>query len=176
MNKLQWVFNSKWYIKSTNNCLLPSSLLPLWEFWRQGPYLKCLYLYILFSRHISWIKEFSMIFNFPNILYVNIIQKLSLLNRIYFLLRICQHFLQYLLSIILGIYYGRKEGNKCKKCGFDPWVRKTPWRRKWQPALIFLLGKSHVQRSLVGYSSWGCKESDTTEWLHYYYEHDIMNM
>ena len=104
-----------------------------------------------------------MIFNFPNIPYVNNIKKLSLLNRTYFLLRICQYFLQYLLSIILGIYYGRKEGNKCKKCGSDPWVRKTPWRRKWQPALIFLLGKSHVQRSLVGYSPWGCKESDTTE-------------
>ena len=104
-----------------------------------------------------------MIFNFPNIPYVNNIQKLSLLNRTYFLLRICQHFLRYLLSIIPGIYYGRKEGNKCKKCGSDPWVRKTPWRRKWQPALIFLLGKSHVQRSLVGYSPWGCKESDTTE-------------
>ena len=31
---------------------------------------------------------------------------------------------------------------------------------------VFLPGKSHGQRSLVGYSSWGCKESDTTELLH----------
>ena len=46
---------------------------------------------------------------------------------------------------------------------FDPWVRKAPWRRKWQPTPIFLPGESHGQRSLVGYSPWGHKESDTTE-------------
>ena len=47
--------------------------------------------------------------------------------------------------------------------GFDPWVRKTPWRREWQPTPVFLLGESHGERSLAGYSSWGCKELDTTE-------------
>ena len=47
--------------------------------------------------------------------------------------------------------------------GFDPWVRKIPWRRKWQPTPVFLPGKSHGQRSLVGYSPWGRKESDTAE-------------
>ena len=36
--------------------------------------------------------------------------------------------------------------------GFDPWVGKIPWRRKWQPTPVFLPGKSHRQRSLVGYS------------------------
>ena len=41
-----------------------------------------------------------------------------------------------------------------------------PWRRKWQPTPVFLPGKSHGWRSLVGYSSWGRKESDTTEQLH----------
>ena len=49
------------------------------------------------------------------------------------------------------------------RCGFNPWVGKIPWRGKWQPTPVFLLGKSHGQRSLVGYSPWGCKESDTTE-------------
>ena len=39
----------------------------------------------------------------------------------------------------------------------DLWVRKIPWRRKWQFISVFLLGKSHGQRSLVGYSPWGCK-------------------
>ena len=39
------------------------------------------------------------------------------------------------------------------------------WRRQWQPTPVFLLGESHGQRSLVGYSPWGCKESDTTERL-----------
>ena len=37
------------------------------------------------------------------------------------------------------------------------------WRRKWQPTQVFLPGKSHLWRSLVGYSSWGHKESDMTE-------------
>ena len=32
---------------------------------------------------------------------------------------------------------------------FDPWVRKIPWRRKWQSTPVFLPGESHVQRSLV---------------------------
>ena len=52
------------------------------------------------------------------------------------------------------------------RSGFDPWVRKIPWRRKYSTP-VFLLGESHVQRSLAGYSSWGCKESDATEvtWL-----------
>ena len=46
---------------------------------------------------------------------------------------------------------------------FDPWVGKILWRRKWQPALVFLPGKSHGQKNLVDYSPWGCKKSDTTE-------------
>ena len=50
--------------------------------------------------------------------------------------------------------------------GSDPWVGKTPWRRKWQPTPVFLLGESHGQRILVGYSPLGRKESDTTERLH----------
>ena len=35
---------------------------------------------------------------------------------------------------------------------FDPWVRKIPWRRAWQPTPVFLPGESHGQRRLVGYS------------------------
>ena len=49
--------------------------------------------------------------------------------------------------------------------GFDPWVRKIPWRRKWQPTPVFLPRKLHGQRSLSGYSPWGCKKLDTTEQL-----------
>ena len=51
----------------------------------------------------------------------------------------------------------------CKRCCFDPWVRKSPWRRAWQPTLVFLPGESHGQRSLGSYSPWGCKGSVTTE-------------
>ena len=49
------------------------------------------------------------------------------------------------------------------------WVKvgKIPWRRKWQPTPVLLPGKSHGWRSLAGYSPWGCKESDTTEWLQF---------
>ena len=48
---------------------------------------------------------------------------------------------------------------------FNPWVGKTPWRREWQPTPVFLLEKSHGQRSLVGYSPQEQKASDTTEQL-----------
>ena len=48
----------------------------------------------------------------------------------------------------------------------DPWVRKIPWKRKWQPTPVFLHGEYHGQKSLVGYSSWGCKELDTIEHAH----------
>ena len=55
---------------------------------------------------------------------------------------------------------------------FKPWVRKMPWRRKWQPTPAFLPGKPHGQRSLAGCSLWGCKESDTTEQLNHQYQMD----
>ena len=45
----------------------------------------------------------------------------------------------------------------------NPWVRKIPWRWKWQLALVFLPRESYGQRSPAGYSPWGHKESDTTE-------------
>ena len=45
------------------------------------------------------------------------------------------------------------------------WVRKIPWRRTWQLTPVFLPGEFHGQRSLAGYSSWGRKDSDTTETL-----------
>ena len=50
-------------------------------------------------------------------------------------------------------------------CSYDPWVRKIPRGRKWQPTPIFLLGEFHGQKSLVGYSLWGREELDTTERL-----------
>ena len=51
---------------------------------------------------------------------------------------------------------------RCKKHGFNPWVGKVPWKRAWQPTLIFLPGESCGQRSLVGYGPRRCQESDTT--------------
>ena len=49
-----------------------------------------------------------------------------------------------------------------RRYGFDPWVRKIPWSRKWQPTQVFFSGKSHGQRSLEGYSPWGCKQLNMT--------------
>ena len=51
----------------------------------------------------------------------------------------------------------------CRRHGFDFCFRKIPLRRKWLPTLVFLPGKSHGQKSVVAYSPWDCKQSDTTE-------------
>ena len=64
---------------------------------------------------------------------------------------------------------------QCGRPGFHPWVRKIPWRRKWQPTPVLLPGKSHGQ-SLAGYSPWGHKESDTTEWLHFHFHYKSFNL
>ena len=50
-----------------------------------------------------------------------------------------------------------------KRCEFNPWVRKIPWRRDWKPTLVFSPVKFLGQRSLGGYSPWGHKELDMTE-------------
>ena len=47
--------------------------------------------------------------------------------------------------------------------GFNPWVGRSPWKRKWQPIPVSLPGEHHGQKSLEGYSPWGHKELDTTE-------------
>ena len=44
---------------------------------------------------------------------------------------------------------------QCRRHRIDPWARKIPWRRKWQPTPVFLPGKFRGQRSLVGYSPRG---------------------
>ena len=53
--------------------------------------------------------------------------------------------------------------------GSIPVSGKILWRRKWQPTPVLLPGKSHGQRSLVGYSPWGCKESDMIERLNFFF-------
>ena len=67
----------------------------------------------------------------------------------------------------LGGTSGKESAYQCRGCkrhGFNPWVQKILWSRKWQPTPVFLPGKSHGQRSLAGYNPWGCKESDMTEY------------
>ena len=61
---------------------------------------------------------------------------------------------------------GKEFACQCRRfqrCVFDPWVRKIPLEQEWQPTLVFLPGKFHGHRSLVGYSTGSCKVSDMTE-------------
>ena len=68
-----------------------------------------------------------------------------------------------LLTGVPGWFSGKEPVCQGRRPGFDPWVRKIPWRRKWQPTSVFLPGKFHGQRSLGGYSPWGHTMWVTTE-------------
>ena len=57
---------------------------------------------------------------------------------------------------------GKESACQCRTHRFSLWVRKIPWRRKWQLTPVSLPGKSHGQKSLEGYSPWVTEESDTT--------------
>jgi len=54
---------------------------------------------------------------------------------------------------------------------FNPWVQKIPWRRAWLPTPVFLPGELHGEKSLIGFSPRGCKESDMTEQLTHTHTH-----
>jgi len=62
---------------------------------------------------------------------------------------------------------GKEPARQCRRlwrCRLVSWIfRKSPWRRAWHPPPVFWPGESHGQRSLVGYSPRGSRESDTTE-------------
>ena len=58
---------------------------------------------------------------------------------------------------------GKGSTCKCRRPGFDPSVRKIPWRRERLSTPVFLPGESHGRSSLVGYSPRGRKELDITE-------------
>ena len=60
---------------------------------------------------------------------------------------------------------GKESVCQCRSCGFDHWVARFPWRRKWEPTPVLLPGESHGRRSLVGCSLWGHKGLDSTERL-----------
>ena len=70
-----------------------------------------------------------------------------------------------ILCLISRWHSGKESTCQCRRHGFHLWVWKTPWRGAWQPPPVFLPGESYGQRSLVGYSPWGHKESDMTEQL-----------
>ena len=59
---------------------------------------------------------------------------------------------------------GKESACNAGDTGFDPCIKKA-----LQPTPVVLPGESHGRRSLVGYSPWGCKESDMTEQLHFHF-------
>ena len=70
------------------------------------------------------------------------------------------------VSSQIGGSSGKESDCQCrrnKKHEFSLWVGKILWRRAWKPSPVLLPGEFHGQRSLVGCSPWGYKESDTTE-------------
>ena len=73
----------------------------------------------------------------------------------------------YICIFIVSLFTSLVAQRVKRRPGFNPWVRKIPWRRKWQPIPVFLPGESHGRRSLVGYSPLGRKESDMTERPHF---------
>ena len=77
---------------------------------------------------------------------------------------LCIHLLKALPTVVnrLPWWLSSKESTcQCRRHGFDPWVRKIPWRRKWQPTLVFLPGKSHGQKETGGLQSMGWKRVKT---------------
>ena len=69
---------------------------------------------------------------------------------------------------LLQRFSGKRVCMPCRRhrrCGFNSWVGKIPWRRKWQPTPLFLPGESHELRSLVGCTPRGCKELDMTKYI-----------
>jgi len=73
------------------------------------------------------------------------------------------HLLKDAFQVVLAVKNLPAKAGDMKRHGFDPLVGNIYWRREWQPTPVFLPGESHGQRSIVGYSPWGHKESDTTE-------------
>ena len=76
-------------------------------------------------------------------------------------------------SLLPWLFPGGSDGKsvclQCGRPGFHPWVRKIPCRKEWWPTPGLFPGKSHGRRSLIGYSPWGRKESDTTEQIHFHF-------
>ena len=73
---------------------------------------------------------------------------------------LCKHLLvQWASQVALVVKNIPVNAGDVKRCGFDPWTRNIPWRRKWQPTPVFLPGKSHEPRNLAGDSHGVTKRS-----------------
>ena len=105
---------------------------------------------------------------------VGVIRGLLLLLLLLNLVYCTDWFFIYFLAMPLGMWRASQmvqrkrihlQCRRCRRHGFDPWVRKISWKRKWQPTPVFLPGESHGQRSLTGYSPWDHKDLDMVERL-----------
>ena len=82
---------------------------------------------------------------------------------------------------MIGIPWWLRGESVCPQCGrpgFDSWVRKIPWKRKWQPTPVFSPGESHGWRSLMGYSPRGRRVGHdwaTSPHLHVYFLILVLN-
>ena len=68
-------------------------------------------------------------------------------------------------QVVLVVKNSPVNAGYIRDVGLIPGLGRSPWRRAQQPTSVFLNGEFHGQRSLVGYSPWGHKESDTTDQL-----------
>ena len=125
-------------------------------------YLKC----CLPDYSLHFVPYVSSTYELKNLFFVHVNKLLyfSLINLSYIIvpqLRIQKA--ESALKVVLVVKNSPANAGDIKRPGFDPWVGKIPWRRAWKPTPVFLPGESPGQKSLEGYSPWGCKESDTTE-------------
>ena len=116
-------------------------------------------------------------YQYAHFVYVNFNVSCLLMNEQYFvyLWTNWKKYLHILIALLLFQQYcnyrgfpGGSDGKESACNAGDPgsiYWGKIPWRREWQPTLVFLPGEFRGQRSLVSFSPWGGKESDTTEWL-----------
>ena len=106
-----------------------------------------------FFPPFSWLSSFLGTIQDMWLLNVNLLCPLTYLILVFSLMHT-------FLLIFIGYprwLSGKESTCQCGRCWFNPWLRKIPWRRKWQRPPIFLPGKSHGQRSLAGCSPWGHK-------------------
>ena len=120
---------------------------------------------------IQLIKKY-MVQKDHTIFYIIQRSKQNFYNNIFLEIIILSEVRQRKTNIWYHLYVGFPGGSDVKESacnaadlGSNPWVGKMPWRRAWQPTPVFLPGASPWQRCLGGYSPWGRKELDMTEWL-----------
>ena len=125
----------------------------------------CIWVWIYIHTYIKYVYTHIHMHTYVYIYSVHVKYIIICLYCIY------AHYICMCLCICMGLprYCSDKESTcQCRRLThkwfrFDPWVRKIPWGRKWQATLVFLPGKFHGQRSLLGYSSCDRKELYVTE-------------